>query len=316
MASQLLTMKLVREDSSVPWGFRLEGGVDIGLPLIIKSVARGGVAERCGLRGGDFVIRINRTEMRGLTHEQAKMEIIRSSNDFVIMVQRGGTIAPLKTTTTSATIQPMSARVEESVIRGVMDNGQANLKSAFAAPYSPPIGASHNVNPVPFGQAPLPGQSVITRNAEGRTHRIIHSEYNSPMGLYSPRNASASFENALSATGASLPASAAPKLICDACRGPIAGVMVKVHGSIPMHPECLKCSQCGINLRNVGYFYINGMLYCELHARRAAPPPRQGLQAGVMYNSGSVIFAPKKHFVLLDSLDRCVSVCITPAARC
>ncbi|KAM7538865.1 hypothetical protein Aperf_G00000052367 [Anoplocephala perfoliata] len=283
MATQLLSLKLFRPDSSVPWGFRLEGGVDVGHPLNIQRITPGGVAERSGLRGGDYVVRINRTDTRNLTHEQAKMEIIRSSNDFEILVQRGGAPPPSMTTTTSTIIQPMSARVEESVIRGVMDNGQASLKSAFAAPYTPPIGASHNVNPVPFGQAPLPGQSVIATNQEGRTHRILHSEYNSPMGLYSQRNATASFENALSATGASLPAGGGPKLICGSCGGLIRGVMVKVHGTIPMHPECLKCSVCGMNLRSIGYFYINEKLYCEQHARRAAPPPRQGMQAGIMY---------------------------------
>lgn len=283
MASRLLSFKLLRPDSSVPWGFRLEGGVDVGHPLNIQRITPGGVAERFGLRGGDYVIRINQTDTRNLTHEQAKMEIIRSSNDFEILVQRGDAPPQPMTTTTSTIIQPMSARVEESVIRGVMDNGQANLKSAFAAPYTPPIGASHNVNPTPFGQAPLPGQSVITKNQEGRTHRILHSEYNSPMGLYSQRNATASFENALSAAGASVSTGGSPKLICGSCGGVITGVMVKVHGSIPMHPECLKCSVCGINLRNVGYFYINEKLFCEPHARKAAPPPRQGMQAGVMY---------------------------------
>uniref|UniRef100_A0A5K3FYH1 PDZ and LIM domain protein Zasp n=1 Tax=Mesocestoides corti TaxID=53468 RepID=A0A5K3FYH1_MESCO len=256
MPGQVVTVKLVREDSSTPWGFRLEGGTDVGHPLNIQRVAPGGVAERCGLCSGDLVLRINRSDTRRLTHEQAKMEIIRSSNDFEITVERGGYVPPLSMTTTSTIIQPMSARVEESVVRGVMDNGQ---------------------------QAPSPGQSVITRNNEGRTHRILHSEYNSPMGLYSQRHASASFEHALSAAGASAPASHVPSLKCGVCGGPIAGVMIKVHGSIPVHPDCLKCSQCGINLRSVGYFYINNSLYCELHARKAAPPPGQGLKAGVMY---------------------------------
>ncbi|VDD78290.1 unnamed protein product [Mesocestoides corti] len=283
MPGQVVTVKLVREDSSTPWGFRLEGGTDVGHPLNIQRVAPGGVAERCGLCSGDLVLRINRSDTRRLTHEQAKMEIIRSSNDFEITVERGGYVPPLSMTTTSTIIQPMSARVEESVVRGVMDNGQASLKGTFVAPYTPPIGASYNVNPVPFGQAPSPGQSVITRNNEGRTHRILHSEYNSPMGLYSQRHASASFEHALSAAGASAPASHVPSLKCGVCGGPIAGVMIKVHGSIPVHPDCLKCSQCGINLRSVGYFYINNSLYCELHARKAAPPPGQGLKAGVMY---------------------------------
>ncbi len=296
MCAHLVNVKLVRDDSSTPWGFRLEGGVDLGHPLNIQRVVPGSVAEWSGLRGGDIVHRINRVETRYLTHEQAKMEIIRSSNDFEMVVERGGYIStgpvsPITTTTTTTTfIQPMSAHVEESVPRAppprsVYDNTShhANLKSAFATGYSPPIGASHNVNPVPFGQAaPPPGQAVITRTNDGRVQRIAHSDYNSPMGLYSHRNAAASFGNALSSAGATSPGAAQPSIKCGSCGGPIAGVMVKVHGSIPMHPECLKCCQCGINLRNIGYFYLNDMLYCEPHARKAGPP-KFGMNAGVMY---------------------------------
>ncbi|VDD84434.1 unnamed protein product [Mesocestoides corti] len=124
MPGQVVTLKLVREDSSTPWGFRLEGGRDMGQPLKIQRVSPGGVAERCGLCSGDLVLRINRSDTLHLTHKEAKMEIIRSSNDLEIAVEREGYVPPLSLTTTSTIIQPMSTRVEESVVRGVMDNGQ------------------------------------------------------------------------------------------------------------------------------------------------------------------------------------------------
>jgi C-terminal processing protease CtpA/Prc len=46
------------------------------------------VAARCGLRPGDGIIRINNTNTDGLTHEQAKMEIIRSCNDIDMLIAR------------------------------------------------------------------------------------------------------------------------------------------------------------------------------------------------------------------------------------
>lgn len=43
-----------------------------------------------------------------------------------------------------------------------------------------------------------------------------------------------------------------------------------------LHVECFKCSTCGSNLKNQGYYNLNNKLYCDIHARLAAlssPPP-------------------------------------------
>ncbi|XP_074648845.1 PDZ and LIM domain protein 3-like [Tubulanus polymorphus] len=69
---------------------------------------------------------------------------------------------------------------------------------------------------------------------------------------------------------------------CGACDGTIIGVFVKVKG-IPMHPGCLKCVRCGVNLKNVGYFFIENQLYCETHAKQATRPGYGGYTAEVQY---------------------------------
>lgn len=46
------------------------------------------VAERCGLLAGDAILRINAENTDNLTHENAKMEIVRSGNNIDMLVAR------------------------------------------------------------------------------------------------------------------------------------------------------------------------------------------------------------------------------------
>lgn len=53
------------------------------------------------------------------------------------------------------------------------------------------------------------------------------------------------------------------------------GVFVRIKDK-NLHVECFKCSTCGSNLKNQGYYNLNNKLYCDIHARLAAlssPPP-------------------------------------------
>ncbi|VEL44346.1 unnamed protein product, partial [Protopolystoma xenopodis] len=113
MASQLVRVQLRRVDSSTPWGFRLDGGVDVARSLRLQRVTPGGLAERHGLRSGDNVVRINQSDTGWMRHEDAKMEIIRSSNDIDLMIRRdcpaSPTPTPTATATATATLMPSGA---------------------------------------------------------------------------------------------------------------------------------------------------------------------------------------------------------------
>lgn len=42
------------------------------------------------------------------------------------------------------------------------------------------------------------------------------------------------------------------------------------------HPGCYTCSDCGLNLKMRGHFWVGDELYCEKHARQrySSPPTR------------------------------------------
>ena len=45
-------------------------------------------------------------------------------------------------------------------------------------------------------------------------------------------------------------------------RGPVVKARDKFR-----HPACFLCADCNINLKQKGYFFVEGQLYCEAHAR-------------------------------------------------
>ncbi|XP_052007584.1 PDZ and LIM domain protein 1-like [Xyrauchen texanus] len=60
--------------------------------------------------------------------------------------------------------------------------------------------------------------------------------------------------------------------VCDKCGSGIVGMMVKVRAKF-RHPECYVCTDCGINLKQKGHFFVDDKIYCEKHARERATPP-------------------------------------------
>ncbi|KAH0624380.1 hypothetical protein JD844_031785 [Phrynosoma platyrhinos] len=60
--------------------------------------------------------------------------------------------------------------------------------------------------------------------------------------------------------------------ICDKCGSGIVGVFVRVREK-HLHPECYVCSDCGMNLKQKGHFFVEDCIYCEKHARERVTPP-------------------------------------------
>ncbi|XP_036407576.1 PDZ and LIM domain protein 3-like isoform X3 [Megalops cyprinoides] len=69
------------------------------------------------------------------------------------------------------------------------------------------------------------------------------------------------------------PAGSLQKLpLCDKCGNGIVGTVVKARDKF-RHPGCFVCSDCDVNLKQKGYFFVEGQLYCETHARARMRPP-------------------------------------------
>ncbi|CAI5653480.1 unnamed protein product [Oreochromis niloticus] len=60
--------------------------------------------------------------------------------------------------------------------------------------------------------------------------------------------------------------------MCDKCGSGIVGMVVKLRDKF-RHPECYTCTDCNVNLKQKGHFFVENQIYCETHARERVTPP-------------------------------------------
>nr|XP_057942660.1 PDZ and LIM domain protein 4 [Doryrhamphus excisus] len=73
---------------------------------------------------------------------------------------------------------------------------------------------------------------------------------------------------------------------CTRCCNGIVGTIVKARDKL-YHPECFVCDDCGTNLKQRGYFFIEDNLYCETHAKARVQPP-EGYDVVAVYPNSKV----------------------------
>ncbi|KAF7657212.1 hypothetical protein LDENG_00030080 [Lucifuga dentata] len=73
---------------------------------------------------------------------------------------------------------------------------------------------------------------------------------------------------------------------CTRCCNGIVGTIVKARDKL-YHPECFICDDCGINLKQRGYFFIEDNLYCENDAKARVQPP-EGYDVVAVYPNSKV----------------------------
>ncbi|XP_043925127.1 PDZ and LIM domain protein 4 [Protopterus annectens] len=73
---------------------------------------------------------------------------------------------------------------------------------------------------------------------------------------------------------------------CTRCENGIVGTIVKARDKL-YHPECFMCNDCGLNLKQRGYFFIEEQLYCETHAKERVKPP-EGYDVVAVYPNAKV----------------------------
>ncbi|XP_060552487.1 protein P200-like [Ruditapes philippinarum] len=90
---QVVSVRLRRNTTSTPWGFRMQGGHEYGSHLFIQQVNPKSLSHRLGLRVGDRLLAIGSVQAHNMSHEMAKMEIIRAGNELDLIVQRDASAA-------------------------------------------------------------------------------------------------------------------------------------------------------------------------------------------------------------------------------
>ncbi|XP_022226916.2 PDZ and LIM domain protein Zasp isoform X9 [Drosophila obscura] len=161
---QLLQVKLSRFDAQ-PWGFRLQGGVDFAQPLLVQKVNAGSLSEQAGLQPGDAVIKINDVDVFNFRHKDAQDTVVRSGNNFVITVQRGGSTWRPQVTPTGNVPQANSPYLQ-TVTKTSLAHQQQDSQH---------IGCGYNNSARPFANG----------GGDGGVKSIVNKQYNTPVGIYS-----------------------------------------------------------------------------------------------------------------------------------
>ncbi|XP_017323937.1 PDZ and LIM domain protein 2 [Ictalurus punctatus] len=64
--------------------------------------------------------------------------------------------------------------------------------------------------------------------------------------------------------------------ICEKCGNNIVTQAVRIVDERFRHPECYTCTDCGLNLKMRGHFWVENELFCEKHARERYQGPGAG----------------------------------------
>ncbi|KAG9335990.1 hypothetical protein JZ751_003389, partial [Albula glossodonta] len=260
-------------DGPAPWGFRLSGGKDFNQPL---TISRNRIKEsRYQLR-----LTIQRVETR-LWSPLVKQD--GKTNPFKINLEtEPQEYKPIGTS--------HNVRAQPFVAAANIDD----RRQVVSAAYNSPIGlySSGNIQDALQGQLrglvpTKPEGKRLASIEESHVYRMLQEREEEP---HEPRQ-SGSFKALQDfvdrddpwpiitrtvkppVAKPTTPTGTLQKLpICDKCGNGIVGTVVKVRDSF-RHPGCFVCSDCDVNLKQKGYFFVEGQLYCETHARARTRPP-------------------------------------------
>ncbi|MED6266872.1 hypothetical protein CHARACLAT_006406 [Characodon lateralis] len=70
---------------------------------------------------------------------------------------------------------------------------------------------------------------------------------------------------------------------CEKCGTSIVTQAVRITDSSFRHPECYTCSDCGLNLKMRGHFWVGDTMYCEKHAKERYQGSGNSIQTTVSH---------------------------------
>lgn len=118
------------------------------------------------MEAGDALIKVNNVDVFNLRHKDAQDLIVRSGNNFEVVVQRGGS-------TWKPCVQPTGSLPSPGTYGGPVTKTSLAHKHPCTDSH---IGCGHNNAARPFA-----GQ----QNGSGPVKSIVNKQYNTPVGIYS-----------------------------------------------------------------------------------------------------------------------------------
>ncbi|KAM4815346.1 LOW QUALITY PROTEIN: PDZ and LIM domain protein 3-like [Thomomys bottae] len=301
-----------------PWGFRLSGGIDFNQPLVIPRITPGSKAAAANLCPGDVILAIDGFGTESMTHADAQDRIKAAAHQLCLKIDRAETRLWSPQVAEDGRAHHFKINLEaepEFKPIGTAHKRRAqpfvaaanidDKRQVVSASYNSPIGlySTSNIQDALHGQLrgliPSSPQNEPTASVppESDVYRMLHDsrdEATQPRQSGSfrvlqelvndgpdDRPAGTRSVRAL-ITKPHGSAGGAPRMpLCDKCGSGIVGAVVKARDKY-RHPECFVCADCNLNLKQKGYFFVEGELYCETHARACTRPP-EGYDTVTLY---------------------------------
>uniref|UniRef100_A0A4W5NR47 Sorbin and SH3 domain containing 1 n=1 Tax=Hucho hucho TaxID=62062 RepID=A0A4W5NR47_9TELE len=287
-----------------PWGFRLVGGKDFEQPLTISRITPGSKAAQANLCIGDQILAIDGEPTESMTHLQAQNKIKGCLEEMILSIDSLYIYTDYITDFVQDSLLSLSLATPN--LQEVKPIGSAHNRSAlpFAGfgpkvvtnQYNNPAGLYSSENIKDFNTAVDDVKTIATAAnepsniptvADSEVYKMLQENQEAD----EPPRQSASFKvlqeilesdpdkpsgfRSVKAPAAKIVSTVgnANKLpICDKCGSGIVGMVVKLRDKF-RHPECYTCTNCDINLKQKGHFFVEDQIYCEKHARERVTPP-------------------------------------------
>ncbi|NXT00753.1 PDLI4 protein, partial [Jacana jacana] len=310
-----------------PWGFRLVGGKDFSAPLTISRINPGSKAAMANLCPGDVILAINGESTENMTHLEAQNKIKACMDQLLLSLNRaeGKAWSPPvledgKAQAYRINIEPepqppgegeaLPAGGHQPCPRG--NGGIPVPPGRRAAPASVSRVAGVALTSfLTFPSNSLDPLKSLPRNRNGidvesDVYKMLQ-DYEKPVSEPKQSGSFRYLQGMLEAgeNGEKLDKLSNPRNIkppvsklggamsglqmlpeCTRCGNGIVGTIVKARDKL-YHPECFMCDDCGLNLKQRGYFFIEEQLYCETHAKERVKPP-EGYDVVAVYPNAKV----------------------------
>ncbi|XP_053766557.1 PDZ and LIM domain protein 2 isoform X2 [Desmodus rotundus] len=145
-----------------PWGFRITGGRDFHMPIMVTKVTEQGKAEAADLRPGDIILAINGENAQGMLHAEAQSKIRQSPSPLRLQLDRSRAASPGQTNGESS-MEVLATRFQGSV--RTHTDSLSSLRSSCSSPASPsPRPCSSFCNQPSTSPPALAGEAAISRS--------------------------------------------------------------------------------------------------------------------------------------------------------